>query len=653
MDTQNIKGPQIADIDTFKRQVELFVDHHRKQQDLPENREKVKNQTLEEHIDYSPILTDKDVDVFFEKNQEFQVAAEVVEEVHRALKNMQESVNHLSAKKRFFILETVNFFRNQISIGKLIPALLILEGEDQKKAICEFILPTFLSINKNVELLVADDKLFDPKTLHIERGLLYTFISDLAKTLIGLFKDDFVSGLGDINSPIEFFLTAFEPGTFRIKSNINTESSFIYQEIIDEESVVRKITLDFVTMIQSHSSLYNYAVKRHLYYKSFLHGLTKPGRFKEMDPIDVSRILAGCLVANKQLRPEDELIDSMIDEELFQEKTTLLAKKQFFDRLTPTTIHKLIVRMKVSLQHLSRTDFSEEFQEIQRMSVRTILKTIWSGIIQVIDKSVSKAAEPIVKVLDIIRSTYNAFIKETSEEEKAEFDSVSGRDADLTYKNGEIIPKNLESFAIMTQHFQMVEPDIIGFRGEHEGATHKDFGYNTRIFQKNENLLMDFYDCIERLFASLNNNNKVKEIRFENQSRIVEHAVSYTFGNYMISIGITHLKTANSIIIEEKDLFPYILLFSETNKKKFGRILSREVVINGKLKIFGEVEFSNKNAVLYYEALYLILHLLPEKAWKAKDTQSCVGFLIEELQNFKAKSGRLIYCVNIPKKIPG
>ncbi len=653
MDTQNIKGPRIADIDTFKSQVELFVDHHRRQQNQPENREKIKNQTLEELINNSPTLTDKDVEVFFQANQEFQVSAEVVEEVHQVLKKMQQRVNHLPPKKRFFILETVNFFSSQISIGKLIPALLIMNGEDQKKAICEFILPTFLNINKNVELLVADNKLFDPKTLHIERGLLYTFVSDLAKTLIGLFKDDFISRLGDINSPIEFFLTAFEPGSYKIKSNIDSESTYIYEEIVDEESVIRKITLDFVSMIQSHSSLYNYAIKRHVYYKSFLYGLTKPGKFKDIDQIDVSRILAGCLVANGQLKPDDELIESMIDEELFQKKSTLLAKKRFVDSLSPTTILKLISRMKASLQHLSRVDFSEEFQEIQRMSVKTILKTIWSGIIRVIDKSMTKASEPIIKIYEYIKSTFNSFTKETSVDEKAELDNISGIDAILTYKNGETIPKNLESFAIMTQHFHMVEPDVIGFRGEHEGASHKDFGFNSRIFKKEENLLIDFYDCLEKLFASLSNNKKVKEIRFENQSRIIEYAVSYMFGKYMITIGITHLKTASSIIIEEKDLFPYILLFTETKKKKFGRVLSREVVFNGQMKIFGEAEFSNNSAIFYYESLYLILHLLPEKEWKAKDTQACVAFLIEELQNFKARNGRLIYCVNIPKKIPG
>ncbi len=119
----------------------------------------------------------------------------------------------------------------------------------------------------------------------------------------------------------------------------------------------------------------------------------------------------------------------------------------------------------------------------------------------------------------------------------------------------------------------------------------------------------------------------------------------------MISIGIIHLKIPKSLIIDEKDLFPYVLLFREGKQKKKGRVLSREVLINGKLKLFNEMDFTNNTSIFFYESLYLLLHLLPEKDWKASETQSCVSFLLKELQRFKALNGRLLYCVNIPEEV--
>jgi hypothetical protein len=640
-----------ADEQIFKDQIKLFVEHHRRLQNSPEFCEKRQDKTLVQLIDRAVKLTDKSVEVVFQTDHETQVSHKVVGEVHGKLKDMQNSINSLPAKKRFYLLETINFFSSRISIGKLIPALLVLEGEDQKKAICEFALPTFLSINKNVETLVANDDLFDPETLHIERGALYTLISDLAKVLIKLFNNDIVSSFGDMNTPIEFLMNAFHPGTFEISKKIKTDSHFIYEEMVEDDELIRDTALQFVTLIQSHEHLYNYAIKRHLYYKSFLMEMTGGDRFEKIDPIDISRILAGCLVQNGQLRPEDELIDNMIDELLFENEQTCQLKQAFIDQLAPSTVLKLINRFKTSLQHLSSEDYSDKFQDVQKMAVKTVLKSVWSGMVRLIDSGLSKASEPFIKALDFVKETYKSFVSEEKNDEKEEIEAVAGRTGTLTFRAGELIPKNLESFALMTQYYQIVEPDVIGIRGEHDGASHKDFGFNSRVFKQDERLLIQFYDCMQRLFAFLENNDKVKVITFEKQSKIREYAVSYQFGKYMISLGITHLRIPNSLIINEKDLFPYVLLFKEGTKKKFGRILAREVVVDGNLKLFNEFEFSASSSIFAYESLYLVLHLLPEKDWKSSEVQACVSFLLEELQRFKEANGRLLFCVNIPKEI--
>ena len=652
MKAQTRKGITVeVDSETFRRQVDQFVEYHRRRQREDDYQAALRNKTVDDLIAEAPRLPDKDIDVFFSFDRQAQVVPEVVAEVHDALKAMQSRINELSAKKRFYILETANFFSSQISIGKLIPALLLMSGIDQKKTISEFALTTFLNINKNIEILVADDHLFDPKTLHIERGLLYTFISDLAKILVKLFKPEFVARFGDIHTPLEFFLGAFKPGSLKISTAVDSSSQYIYEEMIDDEEKIRAITLKFITMIQSHESLYLYSLKRYQYYKSFLMGFLKPGRFDTIDDIDVSRVLAGCLVMNGQLFVEDELVDGMIDEERFDKQETRKAFEQFINQLAPSTIYRLIIRIRMSLQHLSKANLSEEFQDIQKMSVKTVLKTIWTGFLRLVDKGLTTVTEPVLKALDVLKTTYRTFLRAEKEEEKGELESIAGKKGALTYREGEPIPKNLESFAIMTQYFHMVETDVIGFRGEQEGASHKDFGFNSRIFKNDESLLIDFFESLQYLFEALRNNPKVKEISIPNQSRITEYAVSYLFGSYLISIGITHIRMGNAMVINERDLFPYILLFKEGKKKHFGRVLSREVVFNGQKRIFNELEFMGSSSIYIYESLYLILHLLPEKIWKKSSVQKSVAFLLEELQKFKEKSGRLLYCVNIPQKI--
>ncbi len=631
----------------FKRQVDLFVKHHRKKQEDLEEKDKRLHLSLQNLIDDAPMLSDEAIEVLFQKETDYTVPNQAVNEVQHVLKKMQSRINSLPAKMRFFILETVNFFSSKISIGKLVPALLVLEGEDQKKAICEFVFPTFMSINKNIELLAMNDELFDSKTLHIEKGGLYTFVADIAKLLINLFREEFVAKPTDTNSPLEFLLTTFDPESFRINPTLNRKSEYIYQEMVDNEQILRRTVLKFVVMIQSHQAMYNYSMKRYRYYKLFLSNLTSENRFKGVEPVDMSRILAGCMVANDQYKPNEDLIDDMIDEERFDLEATSKARKDFFNNLSPSNIFRLITRIKISLHHISKIDFVEEFQDVQKYSIKTILNNVWSGFIRLVDKGLSIVTEPIHQIVDQLKKTYESF---TNDEERWEDTLADGVLETLAKKAKPIkyIPKNLESFAIMTQHLRIVETDVAAFRGAHEGATQKDFGHNSRLFRKNENLIVNFLHCFQTLFPAFKNNKKVMSISYDKQPKIKEYYMAQTFDNYMICLGLTHLRAGNSLIIEQKDIFPYVLLFSEATNSELGRILSREAFIDNELKIYNEVEITAENAIFFFEPLYLILHHLPEKDWRSKKVQACVAFLTGELQRYKRKGGKFLYCVNVP-----
>jgi hypothetical protein len=205
------------------------------------------------------------------------------------------------------------------------------------------------------------------------------------------------------------------------------------------------------------------------------------------------------------------------------------------------------------------------------------------------------------------------------------------------------IPKNIEGFAQMSQAFKLVETDVIAFRGEREGATFKDFGYNSQLFNKDEGLLVHFLSCFKRLFQILENDRKVRVITYEGMRSIREYYAAYTFDDYLLGIGMTHIRNPKLPVVEEKSIFPYALLFGKEKPHGKSRVASRSLVTD-KTSVWHEMMFNRQTAVRYYEPLFLILHLLPESEWRQKDTQICVSFLNRELKRLQRKGVSLRYC---------
>ena len=446
---------------------------------------------------------------------------------------------------------------------------------------------------------------------------MYSFASDLGKIIIQLFKESYLEQYSDIISPVELLLKILESE----KNGSRVNGSDITSEMIDDDDLIRQILLSFIVEIQSHHSLFNYSLKRHGYYKLFLSGLTSG--FKGFEPILTSKILAGCLVGNEQVKPDDTLIDAMMHRDLYLSTSTLKAKKKFIDKLTPSTVFKIISQFKIYLQQFSKIKIEKEFDDIQQLSAKSILKKVWGGFSNL---GLSTLTDSIEIVIKQIKKTFSGFIK--AEKEKEE-ETKTALNKPFTL----LIPKRTESIAFLKKNYSIVETDIIGFRGKYEGGSQKDFAYNARLFKKGEITLLEFSYCFKRLFDFLRRNKKVKIITFKGQKNIEEYFAAFVFSQYLICFGLTHVKTGSNDLIQEKDLFPYIILFSEVQEKKRGRIPGREVTHRGKHKIYDELVFIQDNAIIYYKSILYILHLLPDEDWNSSASQSCIKFLVRELRN--------------------
>ncbi|MBU2512495.1 hypothetical protein KJ966_14260 [bacterium] len=606
----------------IEERVDLFVERQRQlQQKLDSENQRV-NQTISDLAKKSKSLPPEIVDKIFNPYLKQKISAEAVEEVRKSLHSMRLKINSLDPQKRYLILETMDFFRSKISIGKLIPAILLLKEEDKKKAFLRFVIPTFISINKNIETLVSTTELFSKESLHLNRGSLYSFVSDLAKTVTPVFKKEYLQKFSNIVSPVELLLNALKPFT----NNSQSTENKIYSYLIDDEEKIRKILLDFIVAIQSHEALFNYAIKRHGYYKLFLSRLTTRDRFEKFEPILISKILAGCFLSNKQVKPSDDLIAAMVNREEFAKPTTIKAKRSFIDKLAPSTVFSIINQFKTHIQVLLKTTFNKEFSDVQDLSVKSILKKVWTGFSKLADEGLSKLAAPLEIIFNQIKKTLVNFLEEEKkEEEKAK------KNAAKTFVA--LIPKREESVAFLKENYLMVEPNIFSFRGIREGANQKDYAYNSKFFQQGEITILEFTLCFKRLFEFLSNNNsKIKKVTHNKQQGIIEFHASFLFEKYLICLGLTRLKIENQKEVEEKNLFPYILLFTEDTIKKKGRIPSREIIHKQKRMIFNESVLLKENSIVFYKSILYILHLLPNKDWNSSASQSCVKFLIRELK---------------------
>ncbi len=561
------------------------------------------------------------------------IPPEELSEIKDTFLHMVGNLNRFPPVKRFFILETMDFFRSSISIAKLIPPLILLQGEEQKKAIAEFIKPTFVSINKNVEILTATNQIFDSKRIHLERGSLYSFISDTAKIITELFEPEYLQEFINVHGSVDLVGQIIESNPYFTNNKIPTAP---LEGMISDTVRLRKTLLSFVCSIQSHEALYNYATKRHAYYKLFLKNAILPGKFRDVPPYEASLLLAACLWTNKQLAPSKDFIASLMDANSFQSEETQQKLARFLDLLAPKTVYQVILDLKAAMQNLTHQSSMAEFGLLQKLSIKNILKTVWKAVILFGEKSLAFASAPFRLIFEGLKATYTAFIKDNAAEMEED-----GETAPLSH-----VPRSLQSLRVVSQKYKIVSTDIVGLRGEYEGASQKDRNISLQCFGGEEGL-GQFTFVFELLLKHLQQNEHVKIFSLPSNRAVKEYHLSLLFGAHLFCFGLTHLKAHEEVGIQKQDIFPYALLLHKAERKTFGRALSRIVPETGYLYNEAPPESVQAKA-LVYESLFHALHLLPESYWEEEHLQKALLFLYARLNEIAEKGERFLFMERLP-----
>ncbi len=155
------------------------------------------NRPLNQLIKNTPPLPAKLVDDFFTDHHKYKVNEDVIKEVQLSLHKIRNIINSFTPEKRYYILETIDFFRNKSHIGSLLPALLTLKRNSQKRELLEFVYITFSTLNKNVETIISIPDLFKNSSIHVEQGSLYSFAVEISRIVIRLFHSEYIQGYKD------------------------------------------------------------------------------------------------------------------------------------------------------------------------------------------------------------------------------------------------------------------------------------------------------------------------------------------------------------------------------------------------------------------------------------------------------------------------
>jgi len=247
-------------------------------------------------------------------------------EVKRGYLDTIEYLKQLDKEKRFFALETVNFFKGKLSIGKFVELLLLRKSTETLKFAAYQLIHHFTQFSYIID---------DFNQSHVEKRelvLIRNFREELARSLFQLFSDQWQIDLQKQQGRKRLSCVQIlrdlvdEEGEDKIKKKIRN----------DDREIIRSIA-DYLLALQKDQSLPVLGKARYKYYISFLGNLT------EARQAPLNKIILGCLLQNRQYSPPASII-KILEHNDITEKTLRTFMAYLFN-LTPSVLDKTIQRI--------------------------------------------------------------------------------------------------------------------------------------------------------------------------------------------------------------------------------------------------------------------------------------------------------------------
>jgi hypothetical protein len=404
-----------------------------------------------------------------------------------------------------------------------------------------------------------------------------------------------------------------------------------------------------------------YSKKRWEFIKKILMNFTEStypnDNKKKEDPLHnlwLRKILVSGLMSNKQFLPNKDLILSLSidDEEETDFKNVKDKQKEFFDQLTPTTLHQIQGDLSFTLSFLSSLQKGESEESVVEKILNTnflvneeesfSLVGVW--LVDMYDKGLLTKTPKIQKKVTAIRHQ----TKKTHEKQEG----IQQYTKEILTKRvvTSEVRKSTKSLLLANQEYKTVQTSQIFFSGTNKGCIMREYDDSSKVFQ-DQRVMKSFSNVFQKLFQHLektgNNKNLIKNSirQVTENKKINEYYLPFLIEDnekkYLFSIGMTTVRgveVKDNKVIES--FLPYVILFGEDPVHEGLKRLNRRV--QDSEDEWHHTPFSYVNSKLYYKFLFDILHLLPEEAWSSLDTQKCLYYLKTMPSTAKAQVNYLI-----------
>lgn len=638
----------------LKQQITRFVTYQRAHP--PRERHEA---TLAELIEASPRLDRDGLDRTFAelapRLRGHVVSQRTMTHVRRFCYDTLAAVNQLPVEQRFLVLETIDFFSSASGIHRLIQ-LLLLGDATVRSAMAQLFLDTFRSTTAVVRTLTRDEALFAGPRGASQKGELYVFRSDLARRLLRLFPRDFVAEEGrrlgvDQSLPVDLLGGILE----------GRSPEAVRGALIQDPTALITAQVDYMTLLQTHHALVIYARVRHEYLKRFLlEDLLRREALAGLDAADLSALVAGFLLTNRQLRPEEGLIHDLTRPERHALPGTRQALRRFLDQLAPSTLDTLVQQVHAALKRLGRPDADLEavFGPAHGLSAdQGILARLETGLLDMADRGVIAMSDLVQRVLEPIRDLQR---RRRAEREALAAPMMESLAEDEEASGAAPGPRSKDPTAIAELgRYGPVRTDRQGYRGGTGKTIFKDYVDSGKVFANDERTIYHFKRAFFRLFAHFRArpDSPVQQIRHPRATpsgdTVQETYLAFRLppvqaGDIkdealLLALGTTHfprnkpdLRTVLPESPLDRLLDPYVVLFvGAPTPQGAGRAVSRKV--QGRGTTFNEVRLLDAHLPLVYRALYILLHHLPDRTegWQDPDVQWCVEYLADVLERLE------------------
>jgi hypothetical protein len=286
-----------------------------------------RKETIETIIDQDHYLNGKKFDLALEKLDSTPTHESAL--LGEVKKNCVTAITHLKSTdrdKRFFSLETINFYKSKLAIEKFVEILWLSKKPEALKFAAVRLIHHFIEFCNAID---------DFNQTHVEKGelvLIRHFRDELGRRLYSIISKQSQEYLQNKHQKgsehcVQLLREAvFDESEGRLKNMLRNEGEEIIEAIAD-----------YLVFLQSDKLLPILGKARYKYYISFL------GNMVDAKQAPLNKIIAGCLLQNRQYSPPTEIVQILETNDITEQ--TLRSITAYLFNLTPSTLDKTIQRI--------------------------------------------------------------------------------------------------------------------------------------------------------------------------------------------------------------------------------------------------------------------------------------------------------------------